>query len=65
MSCVDIGMSHDWPRGIYHHGNTGELLRSKPFFRDEVVKCACNVCMMYHVRQGVVSDQAYYGTGQC
>ncbi|XP_065891084.1 uncharacterized protein [Dysidea avara] len=33
---VDIAMSHDWPRRIYHHGNTEELLRSKPFFRDEV-----------------------------
>ena len=29
-------MSHDWPRGIYHYGNTGQLLKRKPFFREEV-----------------------------
>ncbi|XP_071792236.1 lariat debranching enzyme A-like [Asterias amurensis] len=33
---IDIMMSHDWPRGIYHHGNTEQLLRAKTFFRDEV-----------------------------
>ena len=29
-------MSHDWPLGIYHHGDTAALLRKKPFFKDEV-----------------------------
>nr|XP_057939059.1 lariat debranching enzyme [Doryrhamphus excisus] len=33
---VDIFMSHDWPRGIYHHGHTEELLRKKKFLRQEV-----------------------------
>ncbi|KAF7655657.1 hypothetical protein LDENG_00052590 [Lucifuga dentata] len=33
---IDIFMSHDWPRGIYHYGNTGELLRKKKFLRQEV-----------------------------
>jgi lariat debranching enzyme len=32
----DIMMSHDWPQGIEQHGNTQELLRKKPFFREEV-----------------------------
>jgi lariat debranching enzyme len=27
---VDIGLSHDWPRGIYHHGDCPGLLRKKP-----------------------------------
>lgn len=42
MGHVDIAVSHDWPRGIYYHGNTEELLRSKPFFRDEVIMCDYN-----------------------
>nr|XP_061826806.1 lariat debranching enzyme-like [Nerophis lumbriciformis]XP_061826807.1 lariat debranching enzyme-like [Nerophis lumbriciformis]XP_061826808.1 lariat debranching enzyme-like [Nerophis lumbriciformis]XP_061826809.1 lariat debranching enzyme-like [Nerophis lumbriciformis]XP_061826810.1 lariat debranching enzyme-like [Nerophis lumbriciformis] len=33
---VDIFMSHDWPRGVYHHGHTEELLRKKKFLRHEV-----------------------------
>ncbi|XP_029968182.1 lariat debranching enzyme isoform X2 [Salarias fasciatus] len=33
---VDIFMSHDWPRGIYHYGSTEELLRKKKFLRHEV-----------------------------
>ncbi|KAM9851417.1 lariat debranching enzyme [Aulostomus maculatus] len=33
---MDIFMSHDWPRGIYHHGSTEELLRKKRFLRQEV-----------------------------
>ncbi|XP_031729282.1 lariat debranching enzyme [Anarrhichthys ocellatus] len=33
---VDIFMSHDWPRGIYHYGSTAELLRKKKFLRQEV-----------------------------
>lgn len=33
---VDIFMSHDWPRGIYHYGRTEELLRKKKFLRQEV-----------------------------
>ena len=35
-SRVDVVVSHDWPLGIEQHGNTGELLRKKPFFRAEV-----------------------------
>lgn len=33
---VDIGLSHDWPLGIYHHGNKAQLLRKKPYFAEEV-----------------------------
>jgi len=33
---VDIIVSHDWPVGIEQHGNTQELIRMKPFFRQEI-----------------------------
>jgi lariat debranching enzyme len=33
---VDIVLSHDWPLGIEQHGNTNDLLRRKPYFRQEV-----------------------------
>ena len=31
-----VFLSHDWPIGIAKHGNTGQLLKRKPFFRSEV-----------------------------
>uniref|UniRef100_A0A8C7A8V7 Debranching RNA lariats 1 n=1 Tax=Nothoprocta perdicaria TaxID=30464 RepID=A0A8C7A8V7_NOTPE len=33
---MDIFMSHDWPRSIYHYGNKQQLLQMKSFFRQEV-----------------------------
>lgn len=33
---VDIVFTHDWPRGIYHYGDTNTLLRHKPHFAEEV-----------------------------
>ncbi|KAI9629649.1 hypothetical protein KEM48_012713 [Puccinia striiformis f. sp. tritici PST-130] len=36
-SSSDIFISHDWPVGIEQYGNTAQLLRAKPFFKDEVV----------------------------
>ena len=33
---IDIMLSHDWPRGVYYHGNTEKLLRTKKFLRNEV-----------------------------
>lgn len=35
---VDIGLSHDWPDGIAHHGNLQQLLREKPFFKSDIEK---------------------------
>ncbi|KAI7966004.1 hypothetical protein MJO29_001752 [Puccinia striiformis f. sp. tritici] len=35
-SSSDIFVSHDWPVGIEQYGNTAQLLRAKPFFKDEV-----------------------------
>lgn len=33
---IDICLSHDWPRGVYNFGNADELVRFKPYFRDEI-----------------------------
>ncbi|RKP37066.1 Metallo-dependent phosphatase-like protein [Dimargaris cristalligena] len=33
---LDIFISHDWPRGIEHHGNVKSLIKRKPFFKDEI-----------------------------
>ena len=33
---VSIVMSHDWPRGVYYHGNLDELFRWKGFLRPEI-----------------------------
>ncbi|XP_078084916.1 lariat debranching enzyme [Mustelus asterias] len=33
---MDIFLSHDWPRGIYHYGNKKQLLKHKAFLRPEV-----------------------------
>ncbi|MEE6491074.1 hypothetical protein FKM82_016093 [Ascaphus truei] len=33
---MDIFLSHDWPRSIYHYGNKNQLLKKKTFFRNEV-----------------------------
>lgn len=33
---VDIVVSHDWPRGIWRHGDLSSLLSAKPFLRSEI-----------------------------
>ena len=33
---IDIMLTHDWPTGIYHYGNTQELIRIKPYFANEI-----------------------------
>jgi lariat debranching enzyme len=32
----DVMLSHDWPRGIYHHGDVDTLLRWKRHFHDDI-----------------------------
>lgn len=32
----DIFVSHDWPQGIYHHGNVQQLIRKKSFLAQEI-----------------------------
>lgn len=32
---VDVGLSHDWPRGIELCGNYNHLFKTKPFFRED------------------------------
>ena len=36
----DIFMSHDWPRGIHKYGDLESLLRTKPFFKEDIDKNA-------------------------
>ncbi len=33
---IDIALSHDWPKGVYHYGNLDELYRWKGFLREEI-----------------------------
>lgn len=33
---LDVFLSHDWPRGVAHHGDKHQLFRAKPFLKDEV-----------------------------
>lgn len=33
---IDIALSHDWPRGVYHHGNMRQLLKFKPFLQEDI-----------------------------
>lgn len=33
----DMFASHDWPHGIYNHGDKHQLIRFKPFLRDEIM----------------------------
>jgi lariat debranching enzyme len=33
---IDVMVSHDWPQGIEQYGDTMDLIRRKPFFRQEI-----------------------------
>ncbi|CDR94100.1 lariat-debranching enzyme, putative [Babesia bigemina] len=33
---IDIFLSHDWPRGIEHFGDTADLMRRKPFLTPDI-----------------------------
>ena len=33
---IDIFLSHDWPKNIYNHGDAEQLMRFKPFLRNEI-----------------------------
>ncbi|KAH9885074.1 DBR1-domain-containing protein [Cubamyces lactineus] len=38
LSSPTIFLSHDWPQGIEHHGDLRDLLRRKPYFREDINK---------------------------
>ncbi|KAH9859145.1 DBR1-domain-containing protein [Lenzites betulinus] len=40
LSSPAVFLSHDWPQGIEHHGDLRDLLRRKPYFRDDINKGA-------------------------
>ena len=29
-------LSHDWPTGVYNHGDLKGLLKKKPFFKEDI-----------------------------
>ena len=31
-------LSHDWPLGIYHHGDIEELIQTKQHLKDQIYK---------------------------
>lgn len=33
---IDVCLSHDWPQGVTKFGNENQLLRFKPFFREDI-----------------------------
>ncbi|CAK9440003.1 uncharacterized protein LODBEIA_P41030 [Lodderomyces beijingensis] len=33
---IDVVLSHDWPVGIEKYGNAAQLLRQKPFFKNDI-----------------------------
>lgn len=35
-SPIDIGLSHDWPRGAHKYGDYEALIKVKPFFEKDV-----------------------------
>ena len=39
---LDIFLSHDWPRGVAHHGDKNQLFRAKPFLKEEVWLHPCD-----------------------
>lgn len=34
---VDVGLSHDWPRGIEQHGDVQSLCRLRPMWKEEIL----------------------------
>ena len=58
---IDILISHDWPRGIYHFGNKAQLVRKKPFFLDEVPPCSVfdnlHICLENSNRYAALSSR--------
>lgn len=43
---IDVMCSHDWPQGVYHFGNSEQLARHKPYFKQEMEenKLGSSVC---------------------
>lgn len=35
-SSVDVFLTHDWPQHIWEHGDKANLLRMKPFFKQDM-----------------------------
>lgn len=46
---MDVFMSHDWPRGIYHFGDKQRLIQKKPFFEAEIARDELGSVAAQHV----------------
>lgn len=42
---LDVGLSHDWPRGIAHHGDKAQLFRAKSFLQKEARACSSDAAL--------------------
>ena len=62
---LDVFVSHDWPRGVTKHGNEAELLRRKPFFREEVrVFCLQRLAASYETYIILSTSLAHYAKNE-
>lgn len=50
---VDIFLSHDWPLGIWEHGNKQQLLRTKPYFREDMESGKLGSPPLMHLLRGL------------
>lgn len=53
-SQFDIFISHDWPNGIEHYGNLGQLIRTKPYFEPDIANLRLGLpvamALLQHIR---------------
>ncbi|VDK68058.1 unnamed protein product [Anisakis simplex] len=51
---IDVMLSHDWPAGITDYGNVDDLLRRKPFFKEDIQKNTlgnpATMCLVHELR---------------
>ncbi len=63
---LDVFLSHDWPRGIAHHGNKAQLFRAKPFLRQEVTSALfSSPCVPMYQESAVLLHLVRSVAGRC
>lgn len=50
---IDICLSHDWPAGVWDYGNKEKLLRTKPYFRDDMTSGKLGSPPLMHLLQAI------------
>jgi hypothetical protein len=53
-SVIDLMLSHDWPTGVVQYGDKRRLLKTKPFFKDEVRGGKCYIYYREREREFIV-----------